>query len=284
MPNAIDLGSRHLHAGTADGVLRVVIDRPERRNALTIEMYHGLKKAAVLAERDPAIDVLLVTATGEHFCVGGEMGGRHEGAAGLDRETDGIDLLPFVQFERCPKLVVLGINGMCQGGGLNLTLTADLAVASERATFRAPELLRGVADCFLGARLATRIGMARAKLLLFTAAEVTAVEALATPAPAIPDEGLRRQEGRLPGQRGAMQGRRQRVLQLLDAGEADRDLGVHDRVDAEIPGRRELRGIRQYQMFLSAGARPATTRGWFLCAGRYGHVNFWMRLLLVSAT
>ena len=178
-PAAVDLGSRHLHASKADGVLRVVIDRPERRNALTIEMYHGLKKAAVLAERDPAIDVLLVTATGEHFCVGGEMGGRHEGAAGLDRETDGIDLLPFVQFERCPKLVVLGINGMCQGGGLNLTLTADLAVASERATFRAPELLRGVADCFLGARLASRVGMARAKLLLFTAAEVTAAEALA---------------------------------------------------------------------------------------------------------
>ena len=110
-PAAVDLGSRHLHASKADGVLRVVIDRPERRNALTIEMYHGLKKAAVLAERDPALDVLLVTAAGDHFCVGGEMGGRHEGGAGLDRETDGIDLLPFVQFERCPKLVVLGING-----------------------------------------------------------------------------------------------------------------------------------------------------------------------------
>ena len=178
-PAALDLGSRHLQATRVDGALRVVIDRPERRNALTIEMYHGLKKAAVLAERDPVIDVLLVTATGDHFCVGGEMGGRHEGGAGLDRETDGIDLLPFMQLERCPKIVVLGINGTCQGGGLNLTLTADLAVASERATFRAPELLRGVADCFLGARLATRVGMARAKLLLFTAAEVTAAEALA---------------------------------------------------------------------------------------------------------
>src|SRR5438309_9498796 len=176
MADAIDLGSSHLHASTADGVLRVVIDRPERRNALTVEMYHGLKKAAVLAERDPAIDVLLVTAAGDHFCVGGEMGGRHEGGAGLDRETDGIDLLPFMQLERCPKIVVLGINGTCQGGGLNLTLTADLAVASERATFRAPELLRGVADCFLGARLATRIGMARPKLLPLTPAGLTAVE------------------------------------------------------------------------------------------------------------
>src|SRR5689334_13601865 len=176
---AIDLGSRHLHATTGDGVLRVVIDRPERRNALTIEMYHGLKKAAVLAERDAAIDVLLVTATGEWFCVGGEMGGKHEGGAPIDRETDGIDLLPFVQFERCPKIVLMGINGMCQGGGLNMTLTADLAVASDRATFRAPELLRGVADCFLGARLASRVGIARAKTLLFTAATVSAADAVA---------------------------------------------------------------------------------------------------------
>jgi enoyl-CoA hydratase/carnithine racemase len=176
---AVDLGSRHLHAASADGVLRVVIDRPERRNALTIEMYHGLKKAAVLAERDPEIDVLLVTATGEWFCVGGEMGGKHEGGGNIDRETDGIDLLPFVQFERCPKIVLMGINGMCQGGGLNMTLMADLAVASERATFRAPELLRGVADCFLGARLASRVGIARAKMLLFTAAEVSAAEAVA---------------------------------------------------------------------------------------------------------
>src|SRR5438034_668596 len=65
MPDAIDLGSRHLHAGAVDGVLRVVIDRPERRNALTIEMYHGLKKAAVLAERDPAIDELLLFTAAE---------------------------------------------------------------------------------------------------------------------------------------------------------------------------------------------------------------------------
>src|SRR5213080_4551928 len=133
----IDLGSRHLRATSAEGVLRVVIDRPARRNALTIEMYHGLKKAAVLAERDPGIDVLLITARGDVFCVGGEMGGQHEGGQLLDRETDGFDLLPFVQFERCPKIVLLAVNGMCQGGGLNMVLTSDLALASARATFRA---------------------------------------------------------------------------------------------------------------------------------------------------
>jgi enoyl-CoA hydratase/carnithine racemase len=77
----VDLGSRYLRGTRAGGVLRVVIDRPERRNACTIEMYHGIKKAAVVAERDPDVDVLVLTGAGDHFCVGGEMGGKHEGAA-----------------------------------------------------------------------------------------------------------------------------------------------------------------------------------------------------------
>ena len=75
----IDLGSTGLRATKEGGVLRVVLDRPDRRNSCTVEMYHGIKKAAVLAERDPAIDVLVLTGTGDYFCVGGEMGGKHEG-------------------------------------------------------------------------------------------------------------------------------------------------------------------------------------------------------------
>ena len=80
MGEKIDLDSQHLHARKRDGVLTVRIDRPERRNALTIEMYHGIKKACVVAERDPDIDLVVVTGTGEWVCVGGEMGGLHEGA------------------------------------------------------------------------------------------------------------------------------------------------------------------------------------------------------------
>src|SRR5512147_2297555 len=175
----IDLGSTGLRATKDGGVLRVVLDRPDRRNSCTVEMYHGIKKAAVLAERDPEIDVVVLTGTGDVFCVGGEMAGQHEGTAGLDRETDGIDLMPFVQLERCPKIVLVAVNGLCQGGGLVMTLMSDVAVVSDRATFRVPELLRGVADCYLGARLASRVGMARAKYLLFTAQYFSAADALA---------------------------------------------------------------------------------------------------------
>jgi enoyl-CoA hydratase/carnithine racemase len=173
----IDLDSKYLDATLQDGVLRVVINRPERRNACTIEMYHGIKKAAVVADKDAAVDALLITGAGDVFCVGGEMGGQHEGSSRLDRETDGLDLLPFRALETTKAIVVTAINGLCQGGGLNMALCADLAIASDRATFRAPELLRGVADPFLPARLPARVGTALAKYLLFTAAVVDAAEA-----------------------------------------------------------------------------------------------------------
>jgi enoyl-CoA hydratase/carnithine racemase len=177
MAETVDLDSRYLHATLEGGVLTVRIDRPERKNALTIEMYHGIKKACVVAERDPEIDLLVVTGTGDVFCVGGEMGDRHEGGGQMDRFTDGLDLTPFVQLERCPKTVLMRVNGMCQGGGLVMTIMSDVSVVSDRARFRVPELLRGVADCYLGARLAPRIGVARAKYLLFTAQPFSAQEA-----------------------------------------------------------------------------------------------------------
>lgn len=171
---SIDLDSKHLIASKEDGVLTVRIERPERRNALTIESYHGIKKACVIAERDPEIELVVLTGSGDYFCVGGEMGGQHEGGAPIDRFTDSLDLTPFVQIERCPKLVLVRINGMCQGGGLVMTLMSDLSIAVDTAKFRVPELLRGVADCYLGARLASRVGIARAKQLLFTAQYFTA--------------------------------------------------------------------------------------------------------------
>jgi enoyl-CoA hydratase/carnithine racemase len=177
MAETIDLDSRYLHAEKQDGVLTVRIDRPERKNALTIEMYHGIKKACVVAERDPDVDLLVVTGTGDVFCVGGEMGDQHEGGGAMDRFTDGPDLTPFVQLERCPKTILMRINGLCMGGGLVMTIMSDVSIVSDRARFRVPELLRGVADCYLGARLAPRIGVARAKYLLFTAQYFSAREA-----------------------------------------------------------------------------------------------------------
>jgi enoyl-CoA hydratase/carnithine racemase len=174
----IDLKSEFLFAEKSRGILTVRFDRPERKNAMTTEMYHGVKRACRVAESDREIDFVVLTGTGDYFCVGGEMGGKHEGGV-IDGFTDQLDVTPFVQIERCPKLVIAKINGMCQGGGLVMTLMSDLSIAAESAKFRVPELLRGVADPFVAGRLASRVGMARAKHLMFTAQYFSAQEALA---------------------------------------------------------------------------------------------------------
>jgi enoyl-CoA hydratase/carnithine racemase len=172
----VNLGSKHLRGNIDSGVLTVVLDRPERKNACTLEMYRGIKNAAVIAENDPAIDVLVITGSGDVFCPGGDMGG--QGDAKFDGETDW-DLTPFVQLERCPKIVLAAVNGLCQGGGLGMVVMSDISIASDRARFRAPELLRGIADSWLSARLAAHVGLARAKYLMFTAISLDASEAAA---------------------------------------------------------------------------------------------------------
>jgi enoyl-CoA hydratase len=175
----IDLGSRFLDATVSDGVMTVRINRPERRNALTQDMYRGLKRAAILTDRDVELDALCITGTGDVFAVGGDMSGASEDSAGLAAELDPTDHFPFRHFERCRKIVVAAVNGLCYAGGLNLVLFSDVSVASDRARFRAPELLRGAPDPWIAARLPEFVGLAAARYLLFTGAVIDAAEAAA---------------------------------------------------------------------------------------------------------
>jgi enoyl-CoA hydratase len=173
----IDLGSEFLQTSLVGGVFTVVVNRPERRNAYTMDMYRGLKRAAIHADSNADIDVMVVTGTEQWFGAGGDMAGSSGAASGLDQEWDPTDQFPFRHFELCRKVIVAKINGVCQAGGLNLVMYADVSVASDQATFRVPELLRGAPDPWMAGRLAAHIGMARAKYLYFTAARFDAEEA-----------------------------------------------------------------------------------------------------------
>lgn len=179
MTEAPDLGSRHLVAHVADRVLHVRVDRVERRNAFTQDMYRGLKRAAIWADRQPELDAVCLTGTGEWFGAGGDLAGQAEDPEGLASEWDGTDHFPFRHIERCRKLWVAKINGVCHAGGLDLALHCDVTIASDRARFRVPELLRGLPDPFMSARLVDVVGLSRARYLFFTAAEIDAAAAAA---------------------------------------------------------------------------------------------------------
>lgn len=178
-PPPDDLGTPFLRFERRGPLGYVIVDRPEARNALTSAMYLGVRLAIDLVERDPALSGLVITGTGDVFIPGGDMSGRHDDATHDAIGYVGIDILPFQSIRRSRVPVVASINGLCQGGGLIIALCADICVASDRATFRAPETLRGVVDVNLAAMLPAHVGVANARDLLMTGRRITAAEAAA---------------------------------------------------------------------------------------------------------
>jgi len=174
-----DLGTPHLRFERRGPVGWCTIDRPDARNALTGAMYFGIRRAVDLVNGESDLHALVLTGTGDVFAPGGEMGGasRHQDDQANVSAMLGADVLPFKTMRHSVKPVVAAINGICQGGGLMIAMLADVAVASDRATFRAPELLRGVADAWFAAVLPVHVGVARARELVFTARKIDALEA-----------------------------------------------------------------------------------------------------------
>ena len=106
--DAPDLGTPYLHATVERRVLHVRIDRAERRNAMTLDMYRGLRDAAILADGDAEIDAVCVRGTGDWFSAGGDMSGNQEDSAAL-AELDPSLNFPFKHFES--KAIAVGSIG-----------------------------------------------------------------------------------------------------------------------------------------------------------------------------
>ena len=121
---------------------------------------------------------LLLTGTGDVFAPGGDLSGDNEdGWADLPNLL-GMENTPFDALRQSVKPVVSAVNGICQGGGLIIAMLSDMAVVSDRAVFRAPELYRGIADTHYAQILARQIGPGRACDLLFTGRRLSAAEAV----------------------------------------------------------------------------------------------------------
>ena len=119
----------------------------------------------------------MITGTGDVFAPGGDLGGRSEGEEEVP-QAGGPDVLPFLAVRDSPAPVIAAVNGICQAGGLLIAMMADIAVASDRATFRVPELLRGIPDATYAAALPAHVGIAVARDLLLSARSFDAAEAL----------------------------------------------------------------------------------------------------------
>lgn len=173
-----DLGTPFLRMEREGHLAWCTIDRPGSRNALSPAMYFGVKRAVRLVNARAEPTALILTGVGDVFAPGGELRGKVEDPNPVIEQLGTEEVLPFEAVRNSAAPVISAVNGICQGGGLLIAMLSDVAVASERATFRAPELLRGIADTGYAAYLPAHIGVANARDLLLTGRSVGAEEAL----------------------------------------------------------------------------------------------------------
>jgi enoyl-CoA hydratase/carnithine racemase len=167
---------------SAPGVAVITLNRPQRYNAMTAEMFDELERLAAELDDEDDLRVVLLTGAGNGFCAGYDLADAGElprlGAlAMLDLQERAARALLAVRSVRVP--VIAAVNGPAAGGGLALALTADIRLAAPAAVFNAAFVRIGLSAGDLGTSwLLTRlIGPAATSEICFTGRRVTAAEA-----------------------------------------------------------------------------------------------------------
>ena len=164
-----------------DGVGWLTFDRPKARNAMTFEMYERLYETARAVNDDASVRALVLTGASGAFVAGTDISqfadfSTPEHAVAYEEKMDRI--LGALEDVRVPTVAAIG--GATTGGGLAIASACDLRIASSEATFGMP-IARTLGNCLsLGnlVRIASLIGVARTKELVFTARLMAADEAL----------------------------------------------------------------------------------------------------------
>jgi naphthoate synthase len=168
--------------GTADGIAKITIDRPEVRNAFRPLTVREMSRALELARDDPGIGVVVLTGRGtEAFCSGGDQRIRGDDGYVDDQGIGRLNVLDLqIQIRRCPKPVVAMVAGYAIGGGHVLHLCCDLTIAADNARFGQTGPRVGSFDGGYGiGLLARQIGEKRAKEIWFLCRRYDAATALA---------------------------------------------------------------------------------------------------------
>src|SRR5262249_31106279 len=157
-----------------DAVLVARLNRPDARNALTPSLLAGIGRAAVEAEGDPDVRVLLVTGTGDRaFCAGMDLRAFAQG----DEIGGSLDDYHRLIGGGLTIPVIGAANGTAVGGGLELLLGCDVIVASADARFGFPEVKRGLFPAGGGTFIATRIPLGIALEMTLTGELIDAARA-----------------------------------------------------------------------------------------------------------
>jgi len=163
-------------------IASITLNRPDKRNALTFEMYVGLAKYCRSADGENDLKVIIVRGAGDKAFAAGtdislfrEFQGAEDGLA-YEKKIDGV----LSDIEACPKPIIAAITGACTGGGAAIAGLCDIRLATRDMRFGFP-IARTLGNCLSIAslqRMSALIGMARTKDLIMTSRLIEADEAL----------------------------------------------------------------------------------------------------------
>ena len=154
------------------------INREQKLNALSREIFDALQDYLDQIERDEALYATILTGTGRAFCAGADIGAYWQQDMSAFQEFQHRGRLLHDRIEKHPKPVIAAINGFAFGGGFELALACDFIVANEKAQFALPEPSLGLVPGGGGTqRLPRVVGKNRAKELLLTGRRLSAQEA-----------------------------------------------------------------------------------------------------------
>ena len=185
--SATNIAPQHVGWRMDDRVATITLNRPERKNPLTLESYRELTEIFVALQRMRDVRAVVLTGAGENFCSGGDVhdiigplvrmknAGDHDGLLAFTRMTG--DLVKAMR--ACPQPIVAAVDGICVGAGAILAMASDLRVGTARSKVAFLFVRVGLSGADMGACaiLPRIIGQGRASELLFLGRSMSGEEA-----------------------------------------------------------------------------------------------------------
>ena len=166
------------------GWLCVTLDRPEKRNAMSLAMVEALIGVFDDIARDRTVRAVVLRGAGGHFCAGGDISDMQRAAAASTPDEDAVAALNrrfghmLQAVDSAGAAVVAVCEGAVMGGGFGLAAVADVTLAVEGARFRLPETSLGITPAQIAPFLVRRLGLSQARRLAVTGETLGAAEAV----------------------------------------------------------------------------------------------------------
>ncbi|MFD3701903.1 crotonase/enoyl-CoA hydratase family protein [Nocardia sp. NPDC058658] len=243
-------------------VLVIVLNRPQAMNSVDAELSTGVGEALERADADPQIRAVVLTGAGERaFCAGADLKALSRGESILAAGHEDWGLAGYVRHP-ISKPTITAVNGFALGGGTELVLASDLAVAAETATFGLPEVARGLFAAAGGAfRLPEQLPRKVAMEMILTGEPITAARALelglinrVVPAADVLDAALALAERIAENAPLAVQASKRVALGIIDGKLADD--AAWDQTNREIVAVAQTEDMREGAMAFAQKRKP----------------------------